>query len=257
MIMIASTALVTDRMSFLKLRNFTYALNAITHLHARSACFLPPEWTLSRGSSLVFPVMWRISPTTSLIILLPWPGAIGYRRFYQGLLIRSGQTRRVAYGTVVRLLSMSLTGIVLYSAWELPGAYVAAAALTTGVVCEAVAARIMSFRQVQRLLLDENGVMNSLRYRGIAKFYYPPGPYVHHLFGRPSYGVFLRGTGTVSPRIAGRDSRGKQPHLYFSRYGPVVPGSGDCASWRKAGALPIGQKFRRHARFCALPLRSP
>jgi len=29
-------------------------------------------------------------------ILLPWPAAIGYRRFYQGILIGSGLTRRVA-----------------------------------------------------------------------------------------------------------------------------------------------------------------
>ena len=42
-------------------------------------------------------------------ILIPWPAAIGYRRFYQGILVRHGLTRRVAYGTVVRLTSMSVT----------------------------------------------------------------------------------------------------------------------------------------------------
>ena len=43
---------------------------------------------------------------TAMIILLPWPGAIGYRRFYQGVLIRNNLTKRVAYGTIVRLTSM-------------------------------------------------------------------------------------------------------------------------------------------------------
>ena len=32
--------------------------------------------------------------------LLFWPAAIGYRRFYQGILVRHRLTRRVAYGTV-------------------------------------------------------------------------------------------------------------------------------------------------------------
>ena len=37
----------------------------------------------------------------STIIMIPWPAAIGYRRFYQGILVRHHLTRRVAYGTVV------------------------------------------------------------------------------------------------------------------------------------------------------------
>ncbi len=41
-------------------------------------------------------------------LLLFWPAAIGYRRFYQGILVRHHMPRRVAYGTLVRLATMSV-----------------------------------------------------------------------------------------------------------------------------------------------------
>jgi hypothetical protein len=172
MIMSASTALAVDRVSFLKLRNFTYALNAFITLVLAVLLFTPGMDYLTR-SLIGLPDRVADLTYTSLIILLPWPGAIGYRRFYQGLLIRGGQTRRVAYGTVVRLSSMTLTGIILYNGWDLPGACVAASALSVGVVCEAVAARIMAIQQVRRLKAEANGKTEEIRYRGIAKFYYP------------------------------------------------------------------------------------
>jgi len=172
MIMSASTALAVDRMSFLKLRNFTYTLNTILTLILAALLFTPAMDFITRVLIGLPPAVADLI-YTSLLILLPWPGAIGYRRFYQGLLIRGGQTRLVAYGTVVRLSSMSMTALVLFTAFNLPGAYVAAAALTTGVVCEAAAARIMSYHQVQRLLAHETSIIKGLRYRTIAKFYYP------------------------------------------------------------------------------------
>ena len=54
----------------------------------------------------------------ALVIFLPWPGAIGYRRFFHGLLIRNNQTRRVAYGTVVRMTTMSAVALFLYFGFD-------------------------------------------------------------------------------------------------------------------------------------------
>jgi hypothetical protein len=76
-------------------------------------------------------------------ILIPWPGAIGYRRFYQGILIRSDLTRRVAYGTMVRFGDMAVTGLICYWIEELEGVPVGALALT-GVCAEAVASKGMA-----------------------------------------------------------------------------------------------------------------
>jgi len=66
------------------------------------------------------------------------------RRFYQGILVRHRQPRRVAYGTVVRLAAMSVAAIALAAWTPLPGAYVGSLALALGVVAEAAASRFMA-----------------------------------------------------------------------------------------------------------------
>ena len=112
----------------------------------------------------------------SLVLLLPWPAAIGYRRFYQGLLIRNDLTRRVAYGTVVRLAGMTVTALVLATRSDLPGACVGGAALSVGVCAEALATRLMCRGIVGRLRAGAGQEVISgkpLGYRRISVFYYP------------------------------------------------------------------------------------
>jgi len=79
-----------------------------------------------------------------LVTMIPWPAAIGYRRYYQGLLIRNGRTRRVAYGTVVRLLSMAGTAAMLVLLSPLSGVVIGTVSLTSGVILEAFATRWMA-----------------------------------------------------------------------------------------------------------------
>ncbi len=175
MIMSAATALVKDRESFVKLRTFTYGMNGAITLAMVILLFTPAMDLITRNwiglPDRVAFLVWH-----ALVILLPWPGAIGYRRFYQGVLIQDGQTRKVAYGTVVRLSSMAATALVLYLFFDLPGAYVGAAALTAGVFLEAVAARLMAAGACRRLIEKENQADRGekpLTYREIGRFYYP------------------------------------------------------------------------------------
>ena len=171
MIMSASTALVEDNESFIKLRNYTYFLNiAITGLML--IFLIPSVFDFIAMDLIGLPA--NVSHLTYLatLVLLPWPGAIGYRRFYQGILIRNNLTRRVAYGTVIRLFSMALTALSLYIDGRLPGVVVGAAALSAGVVTEAIASRIMSYRIVREL--RKSGVSTApISYQSITKFYYP------------------------------------------------------------------------------------
>ena len=116
----ASTALVDGRISYLRLRRFTLILNVLTTLAMLVLVVTPAYESIFQG--------WigldeRVANLTrgALLILLPWPAAIGYRRFHQGLLIRSGSTRLVAYGTAVRLTSMSATALVLFVVSRSPG----------------------------------------------------------------------------------------------------------------------------------------
>ena len=107
-------------------------------------------------------------------LLLPWPAAIGYRRFLHGVLIRSGQTRLVAVGTVVRILTLALTTALLFALTDLPGAWVGAAGLTTGVVLEAAVARLMAAGVIRELLRTHTPAAHRTpSYGDVARFYYP------------------------------------------------------------------------------------
>ena len=85
-----------------------------------------------------------VSPSLSgtirsvLTIAILWPLAIGWRRYFQGLLIHSGQSYAVAQAGIVRLL---VVGIILAGGFTLKanGAVVAGMSLVWGVIAEAVA----------------------------------------------------------------------------------------------------------------------
>ena len=173
MMMSAATALVTDRASFLALRRFAYSLNGLITA-VMVVLLLPPVFRFVTETVIGLPheVAWLTH--VAVTILLPWPAAIGYRRFYQGILIRHNLTRRVAYGTVVRVLSMATTGLALYALTELPGAWVGAAALSAGVTMEAIASRFMARLVVEDLLRCANGPEGApLTTRAIVRFYTP------------------------------------------------------------------------------------
>ncbi len=175
MMMSASTALVKDKHSFLRLRNFTYALNGILTL-GMIILVIPPVFYFITGNLIGLPEDVSRLTHNACIILLPWPGAIGYRRFYQGILIRANLTRRVAYGTIVRLSSMAATATILYLLFRTEGAVVGAAALSAGVTMEAIASRLMAYSPVKRLRLQPETIAAKdapLTYGAITKFYYP------------------------------------------------------------------------------------
>ena len=175
MMLSASTALVEDADSFYKLRKFTYSLNAIT-TGVLVLILVPPLFQLIIIDLIHLPEDVARLTHTALLILLPWPAAIGYRRFYQGLLIRDGLTRLVAYGTVVRLTAMAATALMLFSRTSLQGVLVGAAALTAGVCVEALVARLMARRTVRSLRASVGDRVSRdvpLTYRYITRFYIP------------------------------------------------------------------------------------
>lgn len=175
MLLSASTALVEDRLTYRRLRNFTWALNLGATL-LLLVTLVPAVYDFIMRTAIGLPEPVADLTYGALWILLPWPAAIGIRRFLQGLLIRTGRTRLVALGTVIRLAAMAMVGTVLAVATELPGASVGAGALSAGVLTEAVVAWLMTRRSVQVLLDTEppdDAEPDHGSYGGIARFYLP------------------------------------------------------------------------------------
>jgi len=175
MMLSASNALVRDGVAYRKLRRFSFALNAaVTAVMA--ALIVPP----------VFDVVARrligLSPEVaglagrSMIYLVLWPAAIGFRRFYQGILIRDGRPQAVTWGTVIRLTTMAATGLLSALVFRLPGASVGASALGVGVLAEGAASWAMArptVRALRRQTEGECAFGRSLTAAGVMRFYAP------------------------------------------------------------------------------------
>ncbi len=137
MLLAATTALARDRESLRRMWRFSLLMNGgVTAVMALLA--LPPVFGLMASGVLALPPEVANRAQLAVAVFLPWPAAIGLRRFQQGILIGAGRTRLVAYGTVVRLSTMAAAGTLLYLRGGIDGAVVGAAALSSGVVVEAV-----------------------------------------------------------------------------------------------------------------------
>jgi progressive ankylosis protein len=173
MMMAASTALVKNYKSYLKLRAFNMWLIvfvsvvlAISQIPTLFNFIILTVMNLSERVAHLIQVC--------LLLLLPWPGAICYRRFLQGILIANNKTRMVSYGTVIRLFSMSATALSLFFFSDVQGAYVGALSLSAGVVMEALASHFMARGVIKRLKENDTGQSSThLDFKEIFNFYYP------------------------------------------------------------------------------------
>lgn len=174
MLMSAATSVVKGRVSFLKLRNFSRGL-CIGTTGFLFVVLIPGVY------DALIPGLMGVPPEVAdlthgaLWFMLPWPSAIGYRRFLQGVLIRSGKTKLVAYGTIIRLIAMTIAALIGFFVLGIPGAWVGALSLATGVSAEALAAKFMAAETVRAILAGEldEGEASDITYFQIAKFYYP------------------------------------------------------------------------------------
>jgi len=175
MMLSASNALCRDGAAYRKMRRFSFTLNALVTV-VMAVLVTPPAFSFIARRAMGLPADVASLAGGSILFLVLWPGAIGYRRFYQGILIRDGRPHAVTWGTVVRLVTMAATGLLLALVLRLPGASVGAGALGVGVLAEAAASRLMARRSVRFLKRqrDEDSPFGSALTRAaIRKFYFP------------------------------------------------------------------------------------
>jgi hypothetical protein len=174
MMMSASTALVKDKSSYISLRNYSFLLNGITTL-IMIVLIMPPVFTLISQKLIGLPVEVAKITHAATFFLVPWPGAIGYRRFYQGVMIRHNLTRRVAFGTIIRISSIIFTALICYLFLTIRGAAVGTLSLAVGVTVEAIASRLMAHGCVKKLMAEDPDESKSqtLSVGYITGFYFP------------------------------------------------------------------------------------
>ncbi|XYH99336.1 hypothetical protein ACMHYB_06070 [Sorangium sp. So ce1128] len=110
---------------------------------------------------------------TVLCLLVLWPAAIGWRRYFQGLLIRAGHTRQVGLAGLARLAVVVAVLAVGFTA-GMKGARLAGTALLLGVVSEAltvtVAARKLVTNQASQAMTTRD---HPTDVASVFRFYWP------------------------------------------------------------------------------------
>jgi hypothetical protein len=171
MLLAASTALSRDRPSYRKLRRFMWAAaGTLTALHVAIA--VTPLWDLVVVRLMGAPEAIRPAARLGLLIMTPWTGAIAYRRFQQGVLIRFGRSGTVGVGTAVRLVT---NGLVLAAGWTLhwPGIVTGTAAIAVGVTAEALFIGLCVRPVLRDRLPDRDPEARPLTRRSFLAFYVP------------------------------------------------------------------------------------
>ncbi|MEM8932825.1 MAG: hypothetical protein AAGE94_16695, partial [Acidobacteriota bacterium] len=164
-----STALVRDRATYLLVRRFTIHWVVLLAAVGLLVGFGPLFDPVVRGLLAAPPEIARwVEP--GLQILALWPSGIAWRRFLQGVLIRWGEARAIARGTLLRLIATTGTGVSLAVFGELPGIHVAAWALLAGVWVEAAYVTWVA-RPVIAALPEDVG--RALDYRQLFIFHLP------------------------------------------------------------------------------------
>jgi len=170
MLMSASTAMVNSKQNYLKLRNFTFFL--IIFLTAIILIILiKPLYHFIFNDLLKLSNKLQDIVYDAILGLIPWSGAIGYRRFYQGIIIRYGKTKQVAFGTFTRMMTIIFLAIFLKYIFSINSALLGTLTLSGAVIVEAFVTRIFAIKPLQKVLSIDVG--DKITYGEIVRFYFP------------------------------------------------------------------------------------
>jgi len=171
MLLSASVALSKDMRSFQKIHKFMMISGfLLTGLHLLIAAtplyYFVTEKIIGAPAEIIEPARW------GLIALTPWTWSIGYRRFYQGVLIRYGHSDAVGIGTIIRITSITGIMFVGYFTQGYPGVVLAGFAQGLAVLLEAIYAGYRG-RRVVRCEISREPFSEELAWGTFYRYYIP------------------------------------------------------------------------------------
>lgn len=171
MLLAASTALATDKKAYGKLFNYMIVMSLVlTTIHVLIA-FTPLFYMVVSGL-LNVPEPLLEPGRIGLQIMTPWTFMIAWRRLNQGVMIKYGNSRAVAYGTVIRLVtlvSILFLGIT-YTDWS--GAKVGSVAVAISVSMEALFAHF-TVQNILNKILPPSSEAKPITLNSFTHFYLP------------------------------------------------------------------------------------
>ena len=171
MLLTASTALTENRKAYNKLFKYMVIMSIVLSLIHFLLAFTPLFYFLADGLMNV-PDELLEPGRIGLQIMTPWTIMIAWRRLNQGVMIKYGNSKSVAIGTVIRLVA--LVFVLSYGKWftSLSGIIVGSSAVAIAVTVEALYAHAA----VQKILnhkLPASSDHAEITRQNFTKFYLP------------------------------------------------------------------------------------
>lgn len=167
-----STTLADDRQRWLTIRRFVGMLIVwVTLFHA--AIVLTPIFGWVTETVMGVPHEVAQPCRLGLIIMIPWSGLIGWRRYLQGLMIRAGRTKPISVGTAIRVSTILSVGFGLYWSTSLSGILIVAIALICSVGNEALFMQWASRSTIRERYSLVSSSGDSLSLGRLARFHFP------------------------------------------------------------------------------------
>ncbi len=172
MLLTASTALAKGKQSYGQLNRFTTLLSgALTLIHLALA--LTPAFNWLVGDVIGAPEELVEPARLAFLLMAPWTIAVAFRRLWQGVMIRYGETDQVGLTTVVRLIATSGVAIAGLVWGFLPGAALAGLALSVGTIAGAIVAYIWTRPILLGPLSQIEPQSDQISMRSLLDFYIP------------------------------------------------------------------------------------
>lgn len=168
----AATALSGHRQNYRLLLRFMLLMSiGLVGLHLLVG--LTPLYDLIVGGILQVPDHVLEASRWPFVVMAPFSAAVGYRRLWQGVLIRHGKTWIVPVSMITRLVALAVILALGFYRWNVSGAMLAAIAISVGVVVAAVAAGLLNRIFVTPGLRDAVEGEEVLGWHGLLSFYVP------------------------------------------------------------------------------------
>lgn len=164
-----STTLGSSRQRWIVLSRWTWIMMATVFLIHGVVAFTPVYDLLTKQ---IMGVDTLVAEATRIPfqIMTPWSALVGWRRYLHGIMIRHGNTIPISVGTLVRIFSLSFTGIILIQLTPINGLNAVAIAMVAAVGAESLFIHIASRKTISNLpdIPEEKISIQSL-----AKFHLP------------------------------------------------------------------------------------
>ena len=165
MLLTASTALAKDLPSYKKLFKYMLVMSIVLSLIHVLVAFTPIFYLVAENLMNV-PTSILEPGRIGLQIMTPWTIMIAWRRLNQGVMIKHGNSKMVAIGTLIRLLTLII--VLSYGRWfsGYSGIIVGASAVALAVTAEALYAQlaVQSILKNQMLLESKSEIINRKKF---------------------------------------------------------------------------------------------